>query len=242
MLILCSGLISAQGLIPPSSGGNYTTYQNLSYYNITNNFIGGNATFNQSLTDGLYIFQSDEGNLNVNSSDYWDNMDTINSTQMEDNDGVLNILESWFSNFFDTLFSVKTTDDLTEGSTNLYDNQTWNQTLGDSLYETIGSGGNLSWNETYANTLYADIKWGYNQTYSGSTYNATYDANSGNASWNETYANTLYAPIGSVGNATFNQSLTDDLYTSKSANCPINESGYTHCYVGNSIEVSWVIS
>lgn len=64
---------------------------------------------------------------NVNSSEYWDGMGTINATQMEDSGSILTILESWFSTLFDTLFSAKTTDDLTEGSTNLYANQSWNE-------------------------------------------------------------------------------------------------------------------
>lgn len=42
-------------------------------------------------------------NISVNMSDYWDNMNTINSTQMEDNDGVLNILETWLTDFVTTL-------------------------------------------------------------------------------------------------------------------------------------------
>ncbi|KKL08547.1 hypothetical protein LCGC14_2574740, partial [marine sediment metagenome] len=41
--------------------------------------------------------------------------------------GTLDILETWLTTFFDTLFGDKTTDDLTEGSTNLYDNRSWNE-------------------------------------------------------------------------------------------------------------------
>ncbi|MFW6172534.1 MAG: hypothetical protein ACOC5T_02210 [Elusimicrobiota bacterium] len=42
--------------------------------------------------------------VNTNSSDYWDNMDTINSTQMEDNNGVLSISISWLTGLLDTLY------------------------------------------------------------------------------------------------------------------------------------------
>ena len=38
--------------------------------------LGDNATWNQSFADTLYILQSSEGNLNVNSSDFWDNYNT----------------------------------------------------------------------------------------------------------------------------------------------------------------------
>ena len=63
---------------------------------------------------------------------------------------------SWFSTAFNNLFSAKTTDDLTEGSINLYDNQ--------------------SWNETRANGLYAGVEWSYNETTATfDLYNATWD-------------------------------------------------------------------
>jgi len=156
----------------------------------------GNSSFNQSLTDTLYmninqddwIDDGEESDLNVNSSDYWDNLGTINETQMENNGGVLNILESWLSELFDSLFGAKTTDDLIEGSTRFYDNRSWNQSLADTLYAPISvTGDNSSWNESYADTLYAGIEWDYNQStpvfdYITSqednwllTYNATYD-------------------------------------------------------------------
>ncbi len=96
--------------------------------------LGGNISWNQTAANDLYIAQSEEANLNVNSSDYWDDMNTINSTQMEDNGGVLNILESWFISKWNTIFATKDTDDLTEGVVNLYDNQSWNETRGDIVY------------------------------------------------------------------------------------------------------------
>ena len=71
---------------------------------------------------------------NTNSSNYWDNLDTFNSTQMENNGGILNILTSWLTSFINSWFSGKTTDDLAEGSTNFYDNRSFNQSLTDILY------------------------------------------------------------------------------------------------------------
>lgn len=47
-----------------------------------------------------YILTASEGNLNVNQSDYWDDMGTINATQMEDNGGTLNIIVSWLTGLF----------------------------------------------------------------------------------------------------------------------------------------------
>ena len=116
----------------------------------------GNSSWNETYADTLYIEVGEEGNLNTNSSDYWDDMGTINATQMEDNGGTLNILITWLSTVIDNWLSGKDTDDLTEGSTNLYDNQSWNETWADTQYAGIGAG-NASWNETYADTLYLNL-------------------------------------------------------------------------------------
>jgi len=63
-------------------------------------------------------------------------------------------------------------------------NQTLNQTLFNLTFiqpyniwfynMSDGTGGNFTWNETRANLLYASIIWGYNQTYTGGTFNITY--------------------------------------------------------------------
>ena len=167
----------------------------------------GNSSWNQTLADTLYIEVGEEGNLNVNSSDYWDNIGTINATQMEDNGGTLNILVTWLSTVIDNWLSGKDTDDLTEGSTNLYDNQSWNETYATTLYADIGvTGDNSSWNETLATSLYADISL---TDTNASTACATTEVLLGNDScldsddfydgadndsWNETLASTLYAP------------------------------------------------
>lgn len=50
----------------------------------------------------------------TNSSEYWDNLDTINTTQMEDNGGVLNILESWLTTFLNAWFLTKDVNNLSE--------------------------------------------------------------------------------------------------------------------------------
>ena len=73
-------------------------------------------------------FIGNGGLLNTNSSNFWDNLDTINATQMEDSSGLLNIKESWFTILWDAIFGTKTTDDLNQGSINFYDNQSWNET------------------------------------------------------------------------------------------------------------------
>ena len=83
------------------------------------------------------VITFDNNTGSVNSSNFWDGLNTFNTTQMENNDGVLNILESWLTTLWNTIFATKTTDDLTEGSINLYDNRSWNQTFADTLYADI---------------------------------------------------------------------------------------------------------
>ncbi len=73
------------------------------------------------------------------------NSSLINSTQMEEQTGgLLGIKWSWLTTFWNAIFGTKTTDDLTEGSTNLYENSTWNETRANSLYIEEGTNLNMS--------------------------------------------------------------------------------------------------
>lgn len=47
----------------------------------------------------------------VNSSNYWDNLNTINTTQMQESSGVLNILESWINSFWCSLTGCEISGD-----------------------------------------------------------------------------------------------------------------------------------
>lgn len=180
------------------TGGTYNVTYNASIiwaynqsdgsYNVTYE-AGANSSWNEARANNLYAgiewdYNQSDGSYNstyadyitlnsTNTSLYWDNMNIINATQMEDNSGVLNILVTWLETFFDNLFGGKTTDDLSQGAANYYDNQSWNQSLADGLYASSGAG-NSSFNQTLTETLYANIKWGYNQ--SDGSYNSTYDA------------------------------------------------------------------
>jgi len=53
---------------------------------------------------------------------------------MENNGGVLSIIPSWLTSFINSWFSTQTTDNLTEGSNNRYDNRSWNESHADSKY------------------------------------------------------------------------------------------------------------
>ena len=197
-----------------------------------------NSSFNQGLTDGLYIVNNNESNLNVNSSDFWDGVNLFNTTQIESLNRTLSVKESWFTTLWNTIFGTKDTDDLTEGTLNLYENQSFNETYSDTIYWPIASG---SYNATYNSRINsvnssllivntsalsinttANIQNLLNSTGIYSTFNATYDASVANNTFNESYANGLYwgIDLGSynatyadnLANNTFNESYADALY------------------------------
>jgi len=67
---------------------------------IDNRAGGDNSSWNETYADGKYLSQDSEGNLNVNSSEYWDDLNSFNATQMENSGGVLNILRSWLDSLY----------------------------------------------------------------------------------------------------------------------------------------------
>jgi len=137
-------------------------------------------------------FLGNGSHLNVNSSDYWDNLNTINTTQMEDNSGTLNIKEGWLTTLWNSIFGTKTTDDLTEGSNNFYDNSSWNETYADTLYYSITNpSGFYNSSDFSISDYYTSIVIdGFNY------WNDTY------ATFNKTYADGLYADISIDGTVT----------------------------------------
>jgi len=163
-----STTIEANALYAPVNFGDdwNKTYADLLYADI--GVTGDNSSWNESHADTLY---ADIGVVDTNILTDAD----FNATQMENSGGKLNILESWLTTFFNSLFSGKDTDDLTEGSTNKYDNQSWTEVVADGLYADIGvTGDNSSWSETLADTLYSPINYGddWNKTYADGLYEA----------------------------------------------------------------------
>lgn len=80
-------------------------------------------------TPEVTVITFDNNTGAVNRSVYWDGLLTFNATQMENSNEKLNIKESWFTTLWNAIFGTKTTDDLTEGSTNLYETgDTYNAT------------------------------------------------------------------------------------------------------------------
>jgi hypothetical protein len=224
-----------------SGGGNASWNQTLAnslYADIS--VTGDNSSWNETHANTLYLtsYTETDPHWSSNQSSYYTstqvdgfefyNSTRLNSTQFnQSSTSVLNILESFISGLFDSFLGTKDTDDLSQGSTNFYDNQSWNETHANTLYS--GSG-NASWNETLANTLYYDISanvlsyWNstyatFNKTYADTLYydiddNVLSYWNSTHALFNKTYADTLY----SGGNASWNETLANTLYYDISAN------------------------
>lgn len=131
-----------------------------------------------SLVTAEIVIVRPVSNVNVNSSNFWDNLDIPNSTQMDDVAGTLTISESWL----DTFIGANTN---TFNAT--YDLWAYNQTT--ATYELYNDEWISTYNETY------DL-WAHNQTIL-STYNSTYDLWSYNqtilSTYNESYDNHMNA-------------------------------------------------
>ena len=135
-------------------------------------------------TNSSYVTYLNLSNSYVNASDNWDSLDSTNSSQFQNNEGVLDILTSYLSEAFNSFFGLKTTDDLVEGSTNLYDNQSWNQSHyyenATGTFALIGEGGGITWANVVNGTVV--LQADYDANYSANneawlnTTNSTYNA------------------------------------------------------------------
>lgn len=83
------------------------------------------------------IYWDNESDLSANDSLYWNGANETNDTQFVVNLGILSIDLTWLVSYLNDWFGGKTTDDLGEGSINLYDNKSWNESKANTLYATI---------------------------------------------------------------------------------------------------------
>lgn len=111
---------------------------------------GDNASWNASLIPDFHVNNSNNWNTSLGF------LSNVNETQFQINENFLTIGITWLESVVTSVFNSQTTDDLAEGAQNFYGNRTWNQTLGDLLYDPIGSS-NASWNESEASRLYVNI-------------------------------------------------------------------------------------
>lgn len=100
--------------------GNISTagwFEGLFNWTVVSNFLsfdGSTLTLNDTQLNESINSSIDarSGSINVNSSDYWDDLNTINATQMENSGGTLNILESWLSSLYCKLTGCTMTGNL----------------------------------------------------------------------------------------------------------------------------------
>src|SRR3989339_553377 len=211
---------------------------------------GGNSSWNQSLANGLYISQSAEDNLDVNSSLYsnsstwWSGLSSWLSGWFVNNAGVLEFNETKLNN----------TIDLRAGG----DNSSWNESYADTQYssitESLWSANFTAYNNSWSSTFNSTYD-GYNSTGLIKNWNSTGYIKDWNltgliinwstdltnyftksqilsfnywndtyATFNKTYADTLYASISVTGdNSSWNESYANTKYIQNGTNVRFTE-------------------
>jgi len=114
---------------------------NQSPYNISAGWVDAKINYSNVQNSPDFILNSSEGNLNVNSSLSLNTsigyMRDVNDTWFDIVTNILTMDLTQLTLYINSWLSGKTTDDLTEGSTNLYDNRSFNQSHTDTLYADI---------------------------------------------------------------------------------------------------------
>jgi len=128
---------------------------------------------------GTTLIEGANYSINVNRTDYWDDLDTFNTTQMSNNGGVLNILESWLTDFINTFgFLTSESDPLWTGNqSSYYTKDEVNSTIDTKILEfnstlTTGGSDNLgNHNATQNLSINSHYIWlSGNETIEGSTF------------------------------------------------------------------------
>jgi len=105
-------------------------YTSLSNFTDDLNHIEDNQSWNESYADTKYSIGAHTIDTNVLTDV------TYNTTEFDGVGSQLNIVLSWLSSYLNNWLTGKTTDDLTQGSNNLYDNKSWNESYADTKYST----------------------------------------------------------------------------------------------------------
>jgi len=187
-----------------------------STYNSTYAASVANNTFNQSVTDDLYIQKTNESNLNVNKSNFWGNSSSANATQFDTSKITLSLLWTWFVDKWNELFRNYFNQDLNSTATpsfvgvNISGNYFYNNSGSRFSFEDLnrtGSNGGLTSQEINDSIIKtsSDSNW-------NSTYNTTYDAYKTNVStnWTKNAEGYTDAKITSLSNTTI----------ARTGNCP----------------------
>jgi len=129
-----------------------------------------------------------------NSSDNWDNLNTINTTQMQNNGGILNLIMGFFNGLYCQLTGCTMSGNLQMGGNNINGSGNISATYfkgnGSLLTDIAATEQDLAWNGNYS--IFTGL---INNASYLSTYNSTYAASTANNSFNQSLTDTLYSNI-----------------------------------------------
>jgi len=167
------------------------------------------------------------GTNNSNTSEIWitsiGDLQDVNTTQFENVGEELHLKDTWFEELFDLLFGNKDTDALPEGLTNLYDNQSWNEsryydnatatflqsfTEADPFWSTNLSAFNDTWVSTF-NQSYEDA---FQRTINGSFIEEEVDPfwSTNLSAFNDTWVSTFNQSYEDAFQRTINGSFIEE--------------------------------
>ena len=156
---------------------------------------------------GVYIDKSDEGNLDVNSSEYWDDINSPNATQLENSASELTIKRSWLDSLYylKSLINSMISSNNTATKVEVYTSAESNYS---QIYTNINSADIGNKTEIYntANSNYSTINTNINSAIL-SNKTAIYQTANSN------YTNlTSYIVNTEIGNCSSDQSCANVLY------------------------------
>jgi hypothetical protein len=112
-------------------------------------------------------------NITNNYYNYTVNDTAFNSTQF-DTSSTISTKENWLTSFINSWFGTKDTDDLDEGSSNKYDNQSWDEGYANDKYVNV-NGDNMTGNLNINANLTANKYSMYSNTSIGICSNSSGD-------------------------------------------------------------------
>ncbi len=125
------------------------------------NLVFNTSLFDTEVLDAIIGFIVEfQGNFNVNSSDFWDDLNTTNSTQFDSTTNVLNIDENWLTSFGNNLWCALTGCNMT-GNIDMGNNNITNTDNMNSTSYTLNGTTIQDWEEVDSNI---SINFGANET------------------------------------------------------------------------------
>ncbi|HIG94315.1 MAG TPA: hypothetical protein HA229_01745 [Nanoarchaeota archaeon] len=167
--------------------------------------FGDNLSWNENYANTKYVLESNERNLDVNSSVFWNGLNSFLSGWLINNQGILEFND------------VKLNSTIDERASNFGDNNSWNENYANTKYVLESNEINLDVNSSvFWNGLNSFLSgWLINNQgileFNDVKLNSTIDERASNFgdnnSWNENYANTKYVLESNERNLDVNSSV-----------------------------------